>query len=205
MKLADIMLKYGSDKGGDHNTNHNYTCIYDPLLSCLKNKPDVNFFELGIGSIKKETPSNMYLFNKAHGYMPGASQRAWAEWLPLANIYCADVDRDTLFVSDRIKSFYVDQTDPASIAELWNQLPMKFDVIIDDGLHTFQAGHRFLMNSHHKVKEDGLYIIEDIPNSDFGYFFTKIPDYEMYFKSVELVSLYHPRNEGDNNLLICRK
>jgi hypothetical protein len=202
MKLCDVMMKYGSDKGGDQYTNHNYTVIYDPLLSILKTKPDVNFFELGIGSVNPNVKSNMSWLK---GYKSGASQRAWAEWLPKANIFCADIDRDALFTEPRIKSFWVDQTSSESIADMWKQIPEQFDVIIDDGLHTPFAGHTFMMCSMHKLKPEGLYIIEDIPDADYGFFHTRLPDYEMHFQSVELVRLHHGRNEGDNNLLLCRK
>jgi len=202
MALRDIMMKYGSDKGGDQSTNHNYTTIYDPLLSVLKSKPDVNLFEVGIGTVNKDIPSSMWWLR---GYRPGASQRAWSEWLPNAKIMCADVDRDILFKEGNITSFYVDQTSEFSIREMWSQIPEMFDVIIDDGLHTFSAGNSFLMNSHHKLKEDGIYIIEDIPNADCIHHYMKLQEYQKIFKSVEIVHLTHPRNEGDNNILLCRK
>ena len=37
-----------------------------------------------------------------------------------------------------------------------------FDLIIDDGLHTFDASVTFFDNSFSKLKKTGVYIIEDV-------------------------------------------
>jgi hypothetical protein len=204
MSLGSLMLKYGSDKGGDSNSNHNYTTIYDPLLSCLKSKgSDVNLFELGLGTINTNIKSNM---GWVPDYKPGASQRAWSEWLPDAHIYGADIDSDTLFTEGNIRTFQVDQTDAGSIDKLWTDIgDVLFDVIIDDGLHEFDAGFTFMLNSIHKLKPGGLYIVEDITHSDCEKWYGSFDVLKSKFTSVEIVKLLHyPRNLFDNNLLICR-
>ena len=60
---------------------------------------------------------------------------------PRALVYGADIDRDILFEDNRIKTFYCDQTHRAAIRELWSQpgLESGADIIIDDGLHTFEG------------------------------------------------------------------
>ena len=205
MSLGSLMLKYGSDKGGHRDSNHNYTTIYDPLLSCLKSKgSDVNFFELGLGTVNRELKSSMWWVTN---YKPGASQRAWSEWLPGASIYGADIDEDTLFTEENIRTFKVDQTDYESIRKLWTDVGenVLFDVIIDDGLHEFEAGLSFIMASLHKLKQDGIYIVEDITNEDCEKWYGEFDKLNKKFKSVEIVKLLHyPRNMLDNNLLICR-
>jgi len=45
----------------------------------------------------------------------------------------------------------------------------RFDLIVDDGLHRFEANAKFLSHSHHKLADDGYYIIEDIA-ADEGQF-----------------------------------
>ena len=201
--LGELMVKHGSDKGGEMNSNHNYTTVYEPLLFRYKSMGSaVNFFELGLGTINRNLPSSMWW---CLGYRPGASHRAWSEWLPDANIYGADIDPDTLFTKGNIKTFQVDQTDPISIQNMWSQMDETFDVIIDDGLHEFEAGHAFLMNSHHVLKEGGIYIIEDILNDNCVKFASKIPEYLKFFKSASIIPLKWARNELDNNLLILCK
>ena len=58
---------------------------------------------------------------------------------PGARIYGADVDKRILFSEDRISTCYVDQTDPASFAELESLVGPAIDVVIDDGLHAPNA------------------------------------------------------------------
>ena len=201
--LTELMHKHGSDKGGDAITNHNYTSVYEPLLFRYKAMgSSMNLFELGLGTVNRDLASSMWW---VPGYRPGASHRAWAEWLPEANIFGADIDPDTMFPDGNIKKFLVNQTDPASIQQMWSQMDEQFDVIIDDGLHEFEANHTFLMNSHHKLKEGGIYIVEDIVNADCQKFIDNFPIYKTFFKVATIVPLKWPRNEIDNNvLLLCK-
>jgi hypothetical protein len=50
-----------------------------------------------------------------------------------------------------------------SIRNLWENLKeVEFDLIIDDGLHTFDANSTLLENSYDKLVMNGFYVIEDI-------------------------------------------
>jgi hypothetical protein len=50
---------------------------------------------------------------------------------------------------------------------MWRNLDNhEFDIIIDDGPHTYSSNILFYTNSIHKLKKNGIYIIEDI-NLDF--------------------------------------
>jgi SAM-dependent methyltransferase len=154
--LTLMMNEYGSDKGSGH---HNYTDLYFDLLKDHVDK-SLNLFEVGLGTNYLDIPSSM-----GTSGTPGASLRGWREFLPKSNIYGADIDRRILFSEDRIKTFYVDQTDPKSIEELWSNDELKdiqFDIFIDDGLHHVDANICLLKNSFHKLKPKGGYIIEDI-------------------------------------------
>lgn len=88
---------------------------------------------------------------------PGASLRAWKEFLEKSEVFGGDIDRSILFEEDRIKTFYVDQGSSDSIRTLWSSpdLIEPFDVIIDDGCHEFDFNVRFFENSFHKLKSGG--------------------------------------------------
>ncbi|HEY8615770.1 hypothetical protein [Phenylobacterium sp.] len=162
--LASLCDKYGSDKGevSPHGhpyrwPSHTYTDVYGRLYDHCRHYVRT-VFECGIGTNNISLPSHM----GARG-RPGASLRAWRDYFPNAQIIGADVDADILFEEERIRTYHVDQTDPASIARLWAQLPdQTFDLMLDDGLHTFEAGLCLFENSFHKVAPEGVYIIEDI-------------------------------------------
>ena len=130
---------------------------------------------------------------------PGASLRVWRDYFPLAQIYGADIDRDILFEEDRIKSFYVDQTNPRSIQEFWKLVAdSDFDLMVDDGLHTFDAGICLFENSIQKLTKHGIYIIEDA-------YIGNLVKYREYFSDlnyrVDFIQLHRPAHELANSSL----
>jgi hypothetical protein len=191
------MTKYGSDK----NTWHNYTQIYFLLMEKYRNE-NINLFEMGIGTNNVNITSNM----GANG-RPGASLRAWSEFFPNATIFAADIDKNILFQEEKIKTFYCDQLSPEVIQSMWSSIEVDFDIIVDDGLHTFEANVCLFENSIHKLKEDGIYIIEDIYVTNLELFRKVQNEYKERYglKTFEILELPHPTNKIDNNLIIIRK
>lgn len=202
--LCTIMGKNKSDKGhADIQSSwHNYTTVYYSLFKDLQDRP-LRVFELGLGTNNPSIPSNMGV-----GGRPGASLYGWREFFPFSTIYGADIDRDILFQTDRIKTFFCDQTNPTIIQTMWNQPELQdpFDIIIEDGLHSFEANVCFFENSIHKVKPNGYYIIEDILFSEMKLFFSKIEEWKTRFPSFlfEMIAIPSKRNPYDNNLLVIR-
>jgi hypothetical protein len=153
------MCEVFKEKKSDKSTFHNYTTLYNFLFSEHISK-EINFFEVGLGTNNTDVPSNM-----GPNGTPGASLYAFREYFKNANVCGADVDRRILFEDQGIWTFYVDQTNPKTIEELWNSFEdTKFDIIVDDGLHDYNANITFFENSIHMLKDGGIYIIEDILN-----------------------------------------
>ena len=50
---------------------------------------------------------------------PGASLRVWRDFFPNAKIYGGDIDKETLFIEDRISTYYVDQFENSTIKKKW--------------------------------------------------------------------------------------
>jgi hypothetical protein len=193
-ELCHLMTKHGSDKG---NGWHNYTIVYHELFKNIKyNK--LNIFEFGIGTTNVSFPSSMGPTGK-----PGASLRGWREYFPNSIIYGADIDKEIIFEEDRIHTFFVDQLNSSVIKDMWEKIPEDFEIIVDDGFHDFHANINSLENSFYKLKENGIYIIEDVHQS-------KISLYENYFKDTiynyQILNIPNPSNSyGDNVLIIIRK
>jgi hypothetical protein len=152
--LADLLTKYGSDKA----TKHAYQLVYASVLARCGVDRQLNLLEIGLGTNMIDVVSNMGI-----GGQPGASLRAFRDFLPQASIYGADVDRRVLFREDRIETFYVDQTNRQSFIELAANLPSEFDVMIDDGLHLPTANLNSLSFFLSRLRNGGFAIIEDIP------------------------------------------
>ena len=178
-KLCETFTSYGSDKGD----NHNYSTLYNHLFSAIKDE-DINLFELGLS-----------IHNGDVALAPGCSLLGFRDYFSKANFYGADIDVKALIHDQsRIKTYFVDQTNPGLIEDLWNQPDLydtEFDIIIEDGLHTFEANRIFFENSIHKLKRGGIYMIEDILN-------TEIPQFRQWmstltgYQYLELLTLQHP-------------
>lgn len=200
--LCSIMTSHGSDKGNYHN----YTTLYSQLFNEFRNDT-LNIFELGLGTNNIDVPSNMGIFG-----IPGASLRGWADYFPNSQIYGADIDDRILFQEGSISTFYCDQRDKKSIEDMFSNDLLKdvpFDIIIEDGLHEFEANLTFLMNSIKHLKQGGIYIIEDLLPIDASKFEQIIPELRKEFRCVVLLKL--PTDNAplkfydDNTLLIIQK
>jgi hypothetical protein len=204
--LCKIMEKYGSDKGSTDIINcwHNYTTFYYSIFNKIK-YDKLRIFELGLGTNNINIPSNMGINGKPCGSIYG-----WKEFFPNSLIFGADIDKDILINEDRIKTYYCDQQNPQIIKEMWSNpyLEDNFDIIIEDGLHEFNANVCFFENSIHKLKSGGFYIIEDIRIIEVHLFINKInnewnikyPDYVFNLLKIPLIT-----NTIDNILLIIYK
>ena len=194
--LTDLMNVYGSDKGG-FNKDHNFSDFYSTIFFDKK-ESFKNILEVGLGTNNINVPSNMGLDGK-----PLASLRAWRDYFVNANIYGADIDRKILKDEDRIKTYYVDQTNPSSILELFKNIgDISFDIIIDDGLHEYNANICLFENSFKFLKKKGIYVIEDVFFKDKNKFF-------QYFKNsnynFSIVDIFHKNNISNNCLVIIYK
>lgn len=199
-ELCEIMKRNGSDKGGGW---HNYTEYYYEIFSPLRDK-EMDIFELGLGTNNVDVPSNM----GAHG-VPGASHRGWREFFKNSNIYGADIDTRILFNEERIRSYHCDQTNHESIRTLFEVYlnGMQFDIIIEDGLHTFFANETFLRNSFKYLKSGGIFIVEDL-SSETVHEFKKIEAeliQSLEIETFEILEIYNPVNSHDNKLLVIKK
>jgi len=126
------------------------------------------------------------------------------DFFPSASIIGADIDTEILSTEDRIRTFYVDQTNEKSICELWKNLEsVQFDLMIDDGLHTFEGGLTLLINLLHKLKDDGVYVIEDVALANLRKFRESLSELDL---SVQYLIMNRASSIGsDNNLIVIRK
>ena len=204
--LSELCDKYGTDKGYNKIENrifynnwhpHNYTDYYSSLFD--HNRTYIKkVFECGIGTNNPNLPSSM-----GSEYTPGGSLKVWRDYFPQAQIYGADIDDKILFQEDRIQTYYVNQLDIDSISKMWNEIETNdFDLIIDDGLHTFEAGINLFNNSFRYLKKGGIYIIEDVDPS----YIRPLSIYLENKYNIEIISLKAKNKKllQDNNLIVIR-
>tara|TARA_X000000950_G_C13815072_1_gene619417 strand:- start:529 stop:1230 length:702 start_codon:yes stop_codon:yes gene_type:complete len=194
-KLTELMNFYGSDKGGSNN-HHNYSEYYSELFF-NKRKNIKNFLEIGLGTNDVNILSNM-----GEKGIPLASVKAWRDYFENANIYGADIDKKILKNYERIKTYFVDQTDPKTIELLFKNIGIsKFDVILDDGLHDYNANICLFENSIKFLSDSGIYIIEDVYYKDKQRFINYFNNSDYNFS---IVDIYHKKNIVNNCLILIR-
>jgi hypothetical protein len=97
------------------------------------------------------------------GYRPGGSLRAWRDYFPQADVHGMDVQPDTQFSENRIRTHICDSTAGEQVASFFRVHDgLAFDVIIDDGSHVDVHQLRTLENLYPHLKPGGYYIIEDV-------------------------------------------
>lgn len=139
------------DSSKHYNTTncnlHNYISIYDEMFSPYIDK-SINLLEIGI--------------------LDGGSIKLWRDYFTNAKIFGVDIDynqkaRQTLKDLD-VKIEIADSIDKNS--EFLKSIPDEyFDIIIEDGNHSFEYQYKTLINYLPKLKKGGLYIIEDVESN----------------------------------------
>jgi hypothetical protein len=166
--MDNLANKYHTDKGGANSAgtkfpwpSHTYTDVYYLLLSRARLTTKL-VFEFGIGSNNESMPNAM-----TKDGSPGASLRMWKEFFPNATVLGADIDKSILFTEERIQTYYTDQLDLNALCAMWGKIEhTDFDLIIDDGYHTFTAGVNTFESSIGRLSNTGMYIIEDVSDRD---------------------------------------
>lgn len=205
--ILDILCeKYGSDKGyceydAEHVfpwNPHNYTDVYNELFGHCRQYIQ-NVLECGLGTNNTEFKSNMTENGK-----PGASLRVWRDYFQNANVVGLDIDGSVLFNEDRIETYQCDQTDTQQVFDTLYNLDRQFDIIIDDGLHEFQAGFLFFHVASKFLTPNGVYIIEDVKKHDLDMYKKIFGANDKYF--VKFIELKRDNEQVfDNNLIVIRK
>jgi len=143
-ELGKLFNKYGCDK----TQKHQYEKIYQPVLEKLKDK-EINILEVGV-------------FN-------GHSTEAFHEYMPKANLYGIDIFTRTkaedlpCYKKDRTQYLRASSIEPSVTRQFMAKFnDVKFDIIIDDGLHTPNANKLTFRYLSPLLKQGGHFFIEDV-------------------------------------------
>jgi hypothetical protein len=206
--VADIC---GTDKGRIlTGAYHTYTSIYEVIFAEYREKAK-NVFECGIGYNEKElSDENDDFIHYEHKVTKhdiemcrsGGSLRLWRYFFPNAQIYGADIMKEVLFEEERIKTYLIDQTSPQAINDYFNNIGEKFDVMVEDGWHVFEAQNCMFENGVKYLKNDGIYVIEDVIPKDLlehQRYFAKHPEF-----NVRYICMNSLERQADNNLIVIK-
>jgi hypothetical protein len=144
--LAELALRFGSDKWGLHQ----YTAHYERHFAPLRDTA-ATVLELGVGGYHIPV-------------LGGGSLRTWKRYFHRAMIYGVDIHDKSQFEEQRIRIRRGSQSD----AEFLEQVVAEtgpLDVIIDDGSHVNSdvlSSFRLLFP---KLRVGGVYVVEDLQTS----------------------------------------
>jgi hypothetical protein len=138
--LREIGLKYGTDKA----TFHNFCDIYENEFLNIRNN-NIRFLEIGIGDT----------------YTAGSSLKMWEEYFENGEIIGTDILSHSDKNTERIKTLILNQEIESDLLSI----PGLFDIILDDGGHTMLQQQLTFSTLIDKLKDDGIYIIEDLHTS----------------------------------------
>jgi SAM-dependent methyltransferase len=165
VSLDEIFTRYGTDKQSGY---HSYVHAYSMLLGPWRNHIGA-LLEVGIGTVRPGFANNMGGHARlATNYTPGASLHSWREYLPYTRIVGLDLDAEAVRAaanpSQNIEAYAVDTTRESSVAalDLTRGGTSLFDVIIDDGLHTWIGQQKTLVSLWPLLRPGGFYFIEDV-------------------------------------------
>lgn len=177
--LEKKLRRMFDDSGSDKGSSHEYSYLYAIILGSLRSNNPIKILEIGLGTNNVDTPSNM-----GSSGTPGASLRAFREFDKRIECVGLDVDSRVLFEEERISTGVVDQMDLDS----WKSIPerllqAKFDLVIDDGLHSPTANLNTIISTKGLLSERGVIVVEDIAERslDVWHLLTQlgIPGYKM--------------------------
>lgn len=100
------------------------------------------------------------------GISHGGSLQLWKKYFgDKVNVYAIDINSECKKLEEeRVKIFIGSQSDGLFLQEVLSELP-ELDIILDDGGHTMNQQIVSFENLYMKVKEEGLYIVEDTHTS----------------------------------------
>jgi hypothetical protein len=156
-QAAWFSTQFPTDKGGYHD----YLPIYDALFAPYRTRKDVRLLEVGV---KK-----------------GGSLVLWREVFDAsAFIYGIDVNPDVpMFARDaHMKVLILDSRDAAAVQAALSGL--KFDIIIDDGLHLPEAQAQTFTALRPFLEPTGVYVIEDVYEIDVEWYRQRGDDVVVY-------------------------
>jgi|HubBroStandDraft_6_1064221.scaffolds.fasta_scaffold382897_2 hypothetical protein len=173
--LCELAKKHETDKGGGHyrygggdsDTCHNYTPVYDALFGPRRDQIK-HVLEIGINA--------------------GSSLRMWKEYFPNAQIVGIDCREECMkYSEDRILCLLADQNNPLSLcnamAKLGDERPL-FDLIIDDGSHEHDHQSVSLRTLLPFLAPGGYYVVEDLgPHFQMNRLMFDVPEEGPYFFS----------------------
>ena len=150
--LTELADKYGSDKG---RSKHRYTELYDMLFAPFRDQ-EINMLEMGLLVGGPEVGKD-----KDRKTTDSPSVNMWLDYFSKAIVHGLDISDFSWIKNDRFRFYRCDMDQREYIAVASADMPT-MDIIIDDASHASHHQQNGFLELFPKLKDGGLYIIEDL-------------------------------------------
>ena len=183
--LNEIYINYQFEEGhGDKGTAHTYIDEYEKLLGDRRN--NITILEIGVRY--------------------GHSIRMWNEYFSNSiivgievNVHSINTLKNDVPFNENTNTLDIilgDATDENILEKLKDY---KFDIIIDDGSHSFNDQVKSFKLLNNKMNLGGIYIIEDVINID-----SKKQSFINLHPNSKIIDNRHIKNRSDDVLIIYK-
>ena len=223
MFKTKISLSRLSSLSGSDKHVHGFTDFYEKFIKDLDPKV---VCEIGMGGL---IPSSWEIYQYIEQDNPGGSSRMWMKYFPNAKIYVMDnfsqvsesdiervINEVALTSNGRYTLFEGDQSLKSDLNKFIEKINEEIDFLIDDGGHKMQQQQLSFAMLFPKIKNRGLYAIEDLHTSEFnpGPKWEVYPDrsnttltmLQNYQKTGKIESIYMTQEESrylEDNIDFC--
>jgi GR25 family glycosyltransferase involved in LPS biosynthesis len=177
----------------DKNTTHSYFHTYNELFKPIKERAK-NIFEIGIGN-----------FNQKNG----GSILLWHMFFKNALIHCADIISenrvyDIILKNKNIKTYLNTNAYDLNFVNDLKKSGIYFDVVIDDGPHTFETQCKCIELYSELLSDNGILVIEDVQDINWIQTFKQITPMHLR-EFIHVYDLRNNKNRYDDILFVINK
>lgn len=177
----------------DKNTTHSYFNSYNGLFTPIR-KIAKNILEIGIGNFSDKN---------------GGSLLLWKLFFKNASIHGVDIVSesrvyDIILRDNNIETYLNTDAYGNEFVETFKKKNKLFDVIIDDGPHTFETQCKCIELYSEMLSDNGILVIEDVQDINWiNKFKTLTPSHLQ--KYIHVYDLRHVKNRYDDILFVINK
>lgn len=199
-ELTKIANECNTDKGFLRDEGHGFTEFYNNIFDTFREKAISENRKLNILEIGIQYGPSLKMFNEFFNHN--------------CEIYGCDIDISQNNYNDtNVHIYQLDANSKTSINNFLNNIDnIKFDIILEDASHIAEHQIHTLLYLYKNVKDDGIYILEDLHvsmnkrvNSPLYYLmfndklnFMSDEEHNELKKSIKDVTIYSRNNERSN-------
>ena len=177
----------------DKNTTHSYYDLYNKLFNPIRQNAK-NILEVGIGDFGEKNGGSILLW---HMYFKNALIHG-VDILSENRVY------DVILRNNRIKTYLNSDAYNINFVQKFKEQGILFDLIVDDGPHTFESQCKFIELYSDLLSDIGILVIEDVQDINMITKFKEItPQYLQHH--IHIYDLRHVKNRYDDIVFVINK